>query len=215
MTARRTGSAGFTLLEMLVALALLAVLTGFLASGLRLASRHLRDWMTQVPVEVGHATVRDFLRRILASAYPAVMAGHQGHLVTFNGAPDRLTLTAAMPNDVLPGGFYRLGLRVEDHRLMLAWAPERNQQEPPIVGRALLDHVAQLRLRYFGATRRDQTPGWSTDWTAQTRLPDLVEVGLSFTDARTESWLPLIAPMHVEDDVGCIFEPAINDCLGR
>lgn len=210
---------GFTLLETLVALALLAILTVFLSQGLRATSRQFRDWTMTVPDELADATVHDVLRDLLDNAYPAVMGGNGPRFVTFDGAADSLTLTTLMPPGVLPGGHYRVRIALQEGNLTLRWAPERNERTPfpasSAGSRTILDHVQAVRFAYFGNNRRGERARWVGAWTQQVRLPQLVRLDVTFAPPITRTWPPLTARTHVEDDISCVFEPAIQDCLGR
>lgn len=211
-------TAGFTLVEMVVALTLLGLLTVFLTAAVRQVNWRLRSWEIETPAELDQATVRDFLRRLLDQAYPAIVLRTKTPVVTFDGNPDSLVLTTAMPPWALPGGFYRVGLSVRDGRLLLRWEPERNRangalEHAPV--RELLTDVAGLRFQYFDPVGTGDHPVWVPEWHARGHLPALVRVDLEFHQRAGAPWLPLVVQPHVEEDVGCIYGPLTFTCRGR
>ena len=79
----------------------------------------------------------------------------------------------------------------------------------------MMRDIAGVRLQYFGPVRRGDRPDWSSNWRKRTRMPQLIRMDVSFNVNSGARWLPLIVQTHVEDDSGCIFDPATLDCLGR
>lgn len=143
--------ARFTLLETLVALALLGLLTVFLVDGLRLGSRYLQTAISRAEPADAIGTVQDLLHRMLAETYPALSYSDAGPQPVFDGQPDRLIFTTVIPLQLGTSGYFRVALSLAGGRLLIRWQPERGPYN-------LLDHVASLHLRDFGAASSRELP---------------------------------------------------------
>src|SRR6202007_2517586 len=92
---RASSHAGFTLIEMLIGITLLAMLGALIASGTRLGSR---SWSSAERRSAGSddvMLVQSFLRRTIAQTAPAFATEDQRDMtIEFSGGPDTLTLMA-------------------------------------------------------------------------------------------------------------------------
>jgi general secretion pathway protein J len=200
--------AGFTLVEILVAITLLGLLMAALFGGVQLGVRAWEASEERLDESSRLATVHGFLRERLAQAYlleelaPRADAGP-----AFAGEPDRLSFVTLMPEH-LGGGFQRMVLAVtaaaEEPDLTVAWWPAELDDaavDPEVLrSRALLTRVAELRLAYFGSVERDQAPAWHEVW-AQPVLPQLVRVQLRFPDQDIRTWPDLIVRPMIDGQV--------------
>jgi general secretion pathway protein J len=192
-------AAGFTLVEILVAITLLGLLMAALFGGVQLGVRAWETSEERLDESSRLTTVHGFLRDRLAQAYlleelaPGVAAGP-----AFAGEADRLSFITLMPEH-LGGGFQRMVLAVtaadERSDLAVTWWPaevdEAALDPDTLRRRALLVDVAELRLAYFGPVEGGQPPAWYEVW-AQPVLPQLVRVQLRFPDRDVRSWPELI-----------------------
>ncbi|HSA82842.1 MAG TPA: prepilin-type N-terminal cleavage/methylation domain-containing protein [Geminicoccaceae bacterium] len=192
-------AAGFTLVEILVALTLLGLLMAALFSGVQLGVRAWETSEERLDESSRLTTVQGFLRERLAEAYLREDFDPRANTPpAFAGEPDRLSFVTLMPEH-LGGGFQRMVLAVtaadERSDLAVAWWPaelDGTAVDPDSVRRrALLADVAELRLAYFGSVGRDEPPAWHEVW-AQPVLPRLVRVQLRFSDQDGRSWPDLI-----------------------
>jgi general secretion pathway protein J len=211
---------GFTLLETLVALALLGLLTVFLVDGMRLGSRYLQASVSRAEPADAVGTVQDLLRRMLEEAYPALAYGDSGTQPVFDGASDRLTFATVIPPQLGRGGYFRVQLYVDGGRLLIRWQPERSQTigswGPDTRGPyPLLDHVSRLRFRYFGAAVPGDKPGWADQWHSFVRSPLLVQMDVGFAQGQAAIWSSLIASPRVDVDITCAYDPLTHRCQGR
>jgi general secretion pathway protein J len=179
VTTARGREAGFTLLEVLVALAVLGFIVLGIAQGLRLGTsawqRQARDqaWQEQV------STTERLLRHMLEQARP----GPAGGAPPLRGDADRLVFTT-----VLPGGAEvqaALGL-AQPGRLVLRWhapgSPAAAQE------RVLAEGLAGLELGYWPAAAA--SAGWQREWAGRA-LPALVRLRLRFA-APERRWPDLV-----------------------
>lgn len=199
----RGAAGGFTLIEALVALALLALLAAVLQGALRDGARVWRAVEARSEAVETVAQVQGFLRARLAAA--AARPGEAGWPAGFEGTSQALSFSAPWPDAPPAGGLYRFRVSLGAGRggaaeLRLDWAAEGPSRGGDVAGlaggRALLEGVGAVRLRYFGAPDPRGgpavPPGWSDAWEPQEGAPRLVAIEISFADGR-RVWPTLIA----------------------
>lgn len=191
--------AGFTLVEMLVGLALAALIGVMLSQALSLTGTLAGVSARFAGAEEVQA-VRDHLRRTLGD-----LAGRRpdGTLPPFTGGPDGLSGTLAANRDVERDAEARLDLTavpgaggldlVEGRRPVQALATETGAPMPE----RLLGGLASLELRYFGSPAPKQPPQWLAGWSRRDVRPDLVEIRVGFRPGDRRRWAPLLVPVAV------------------
>ncbi len=188
-TSRGTHDAGFTLLEIVVALVVLGVLLVTLSQGVRFG---FAAWGRQDQALRGAETLQAadrVLRRLIEDCYP----GTERDGAKLVGRPHAMAFTSDLPIGQ-DGAASRadISLTVDrDRRLVLSWLPhlhaERLQPAPPPQLSVLLEHVAGLQLSYWS----DAARGWSREWDAAT-LPDLVRIRVQFGDGDPRRWPDIV-----------------------
>jgi general secretion pathway protein J len=194
---RRGRCRGFTLLEVVVALALLSLLVSVVYGGFATAVKAYEAAEQRGDASARLRSVSEFLRRSLGGAFPLAIASGGNWELAFEGGRDRLRFVADLPAWVGVGGLHELVLesdgRGEDGQLVL-------RRRPLVVGRdgaidgdyedhVLLESLSSLRLRYFGSVDRRAPREWRDDWPAGQRMPELVELRLA--DAASGDWPPV------------------------
>ena len=183
----RDQEAGFTLVELLVSVTLLAMLTIVLAGGMKLAtSRFTRD-SGRVERAARIALVQDFVNAKLADARPVLDLNAASRRIAFEGRATEVLFLAPASESAPKSGLMTFGLRFRpsssgDGRLELG---TRSFDVPsPSAGRTtvLLDHVAKLRFSYYGPAGPGGTPGWTDVWDSPQLLPQLIRISLDFAD---------------------------------
>jgi len=189
------GQAGFTLLELLVAL----VVVGLLLAGLGQALHGgLLAWTAQ-----GRRTAADLdsmerlLRRMIAEADP----GNSATDIAFHGEPHRLSFLTRLPHafSTLPPGEapnadaeVTVGIDAQQ-RLVLRWLPTPNAKRigpPPVAGETVLaEGVTGLDLAY--ARTAEQGGLWQATW-ATPLLPTLVRIRLVFRHGDARRWPDIV-----------------------
>ena len=192
-------AAGFTLLETIVALAILGLLALALAGALRLGGRawdlntqRLEDWR-QI------RAVQDLLRRTLTQAYPLRLA--EDERVVFAGGPDSLTVVTPMPAHLALGAYDVLRVTKVRGDLVAEWNrfdPDAASLEPGPDSRrvVLVERIAAVRFDYFGSDQAGVRAAWTPEWRGRRALPDLVRVQVGFPDGSRRLWPDmLVHPM--------------------
>lgn len=196
MTAASDRSAGFTLVELLVATTLLALLSVLLFGGLRFGARAWEAGGASMERTGEIEAIQDLLRRTLAeAAAPEPASGQQ---LSFVGDAGRMRFFAPMPRHIAMGGLGRYALDLDEAgHLLMGWEPRRPERrlDAPIAGEPsiILQNVETVNLAYYGAVGQDG-PGWRDSWSSPAP-PLLIRVQIGFADGDGRRWPDLlIAP---------------------
>jgi general secretion pathway protein J len=175
--------AGFSVLEVLVALGLLAMVLAMIPTALN-ASRHALRSAQVLEGQVRLLTSVRFIEQRLADAQPLYRSrvGNRAE-INFVGEPDHMAFLAAIGGSEPNGGIYRLELRAAGSGttggLLLHLAPySANQREisPPLEARMIANRVSNLQFRYFGPNSVGGPPVWQDHWRYRNEVPLAVHI---------------------------------------
>jgi len=211
MSAMHPGhEAGFTLLELMVALTLLALLSLVLFGGLRFGRQ---VWQTAEEGVASTNAVRAFqdeLRRDIARAQPVFIDDPFHPRVDFDGAPSQLMLLA--PAHDGSGSLERLVVTSDADVSTIAGRPELANRAGATYVKSLKG-IGDLRFAYYGRLAGETAADWHGEWHQQTRLPLLIRV-----DAAADKgaiWPLLVVSPHIAADPSCVYDPGTGFCHGR
>ena len=193
---RRRGEQGLTLIELLLALAILAVLTGFLAGGLSIGRRAFdADRASGVSGETDAAI--QAISSLIGSALP-VPAGSANSKsgIVFEGHQASLLFMGLSEGRALRGGPHMIRLRRSGMDLVVdvvGSAPAADSAGLAPTRVVALSGVRDIRFSYFGSATPAGPPGWQAQWLRAERLPDLVSIQIDFEDARRNEPARIIA----------------------
>lgn len=195
--ARADGQAGFTLMEILVSLVVMALILSFIPATLRIGQR---VWETDDAFErrQGLASFRRYVEQRLAETLP--LHGRdaaQALRIEFSGEPGRVAFIAPAAAGPAGGGIYRFELTMEEGipgaALILRQALYRpggnGAPDGALVRAVAMEHRSHhgnvsLALRYFGSAADGEPASWHTRWPRDGMLPALVELSLTVAGER-------------------------------
>ena len=214
MTRRGNREAGFTLIEVLSGVTLLAMLATLIASGTRLAGRAWNSAERQTAEIDDMDAVQGLLRRTIARARPSFAGADPADVtIAFSGEPETLSLVSAQPGtqDNGPWVLERFFLARSGNAPALFMSWQGAGAAPP--GEAkLLDHVARVRFAYFGAPRPGEASTWLDQWTDRDRLPELVRVAVERDGNSFAAWPELVIATHITGNAGCVYDAQSSTC---
>ena len=207
MTARRESARGFTLLELLVAITLLAVLMAALFGALRLGARVWETGEARLDASARIQVVQNFLRQQLAATIPLIETTRDPRALgglLFAGTSEGLRFVGLLPEHLGAGAsLMELALRPAQGRgpgdLVLRMRPlDPGDGEAPGEERVLVTAVERLELAYFGPGQPGAAPTWWQEWQGQRSLPRLVRLRLAFPTGDGRRWPELIVGLMVD-----------------
>lgn len=187
----RSGSeGGFTLLEMIVSLSVLAAIVAFIVMAFRLTGRTLVRGEAEASDMARQRAVTEILERSIRSAEPlAILAAQNPPAPYFRGESGKLRfLSAAAPSFVSGGGsrlvsFHGDGSSREARGLLLSEAsPMRAEGVEDWGGtekpRVLLSGATEVTFRYSSGPTEDGKWEWLEEWDGREKkgLPAAVRV---------------------------------------
>ncbi|MEP7186159.1 MAG: prepilin-type N-terminal cleavage/methylation domain-containing protein [Rhodanobacter sp.] len=197
-------AAGFTLLEVLASLVLLALLLVGVYSGIRTATHSVRSGTATIERVDQIRSAQQFLRRELAQslAQPINKTEH-GEPIYFVGREHEMRYVAPLPGYLgkLGPQLQRLQLVNDGHdgfRLELSLALLPPDGKPPqALGdpQVLVDHIKSGSFTYRGIDGQGAAVPWSSEWSDGRLLPQLVSIKL--LPQGTIDWPQLLVPLRV------------------
>jgi general secretion pathway protein J len=219
--ARVGREAGFTLVEVLVALALFSLLATLLFNNIRFGLKAWQIGSSQSELLARSTAAQDALRRLIGNAYPMSMAsGGNDPSIDFEGTHETMTFLEDAP--VVTGGAGRFRFRLFPERkqdqtdLVISSTPElANPQEASMTtSSVLVSNIDQVDFSYSRGGASSQTK-WSNSWSKQGGLPMLVRVRVAFRSGDTRLWPDLLIAPRIAADVSCVYDSITKRCRGR
>ena len=204
---------GFTLLELIVALVLLALLSGVLFGTVRLAGRSTDGGDAKAVASASMRLAEQFLRANLEAQHPLRMRKIVDWPLLFSGTNDDMRYAARLPARVAGGGiwYYRLVVRSEQPHSPLVIErviPDVSADAVPDFSNAersvLAENITSLRIGYFGRdpdADRNSAPSWHDQWKDAQRLPMMIRIDV--TPKEGPPWPTLYVAPHESPEAGC------------
>jgi general secretion pathway protein J len=198
-------SHGFSLIEVLAALTLLALVLLGVYSGIRTATRIVRSGDASIERMDEIRSAQQFLRRDLAQALTLAFARtDNGEGIVFNGNEKEIRFVAP-----LPGYLGKLGPQLQTLRLVpdgrRAWRlevsfammpPDGGEPHAPSEPEVLLTGIRTGSFAFRGFDDKKQPGPWATEWSDGRRKPSLVRIALDIDGG--VPWPLFDAPLRVD-----------------
>ncbi len=171
VAARRSGEQGLTLIELLLSLAILAILTGFLAGGLAMARQAFgADRASEIGSETSAAI--QTVAALVGSALPVRPdtaipkdATSPKEASGFDGRSEAVAFVGLSEGRSLRGGPHKIVLRRSGNDLVADFTPfdrarAKDSAEPAATRVVVLSGVREIRIGYFGTLDPKVKPAW-------------------------------------------------------
>ncbi len=201
---------GYTLLEVLIAVALLAAIATLASNTLRYARQSYTRTQTELET-AGPQVVQHFLYRLIEQAQPIHLPARRSDEATFVlGGSLRLQFMSNYTVAAQYAGIYETELVFEPTNgelgdIVLRQRPYRPRKDNSdgLDGVAeaivLLRSVQSLRIQYLGAGRLGEPDIWQDTWTNSKFLPKLIQIDISFATGDSRIWPSLISRPKLAD----------------
>lgn len=207
---------GFTLLELLVAVTLLAFLSVVLVAGLRYGTNIWRKTETKNTALTAARTAERIVAGNLARLYPKyVTVSPTESYVDFDGTAHAMTFFSTAQSQT---GFLMrdtleevrdgdtLSMRIES-------VPELTRGGT--IAQTLLTRLALVEFSYYGIAGDAKEAAWHPEWQRQAGPPQLVRIHVAAADPGAPTLPDLIVAPRVAADVGCLYDSVTKFCQGR
>jgi general secretion pathway protein J len=217
---RCSPGAGFTLLELLIALTLMSLLTVVILGALGTGARVWEHASVEQQVVEETVVARKFLRRWLEQAYPLVDRSEPLRpIVAFQGTKERLDLVAPVPGGIMPGGlaYYSIVVQRNGARSDLLVTMRHERADENVVAHSasvLIEDISDMSVAYFGVQRSTEPEQWHDVWTEATSLPALVRISIAFPTGDKRTWTELDVAPKIRVPADCEYNQLTKSCRG-
>jgi prepilin-type N-terminal cleavage/methylation domain-containing protein len=200
-----SSESGFTLPEVLVAIALTGLILTFITGALNFG---VKSWRASDRIDqtANMHVAREFLRHLIAAVEPVRLRAADNKLqLVFSGEPEELEFTTLMPERHVKAGLYRVALFLatqepgqsppSSHTVKLVITPFHAGGEPgssKAHSADLLRGVGALAFSYFGEAEAGGEPGWHRRWERDDLLPSMGRIDLDTIGAERWGWPSLV-----------------------
>jgi general secretion pathway protein J len=219
----RKGEGGFTLIELVVAMALLGIMMVMLYSGLTFA---LKGWDAgdSNGQRTAHRRIgENFLRRELGELFPMRWKDAMTLKLAFEGETRRLRFVSSRPAGITQGGLALVGIEIEGdgkerHLVMRRALPDDDAKDFGPLEKAeqraiLLPDIDAVAFSYFGAENDFTEPRWTDTWTFPGRVPLMVRIRMTSRDGTN---LPeMVVRLMLGEEAGCLENSFQRVCRPR
>jgi general secretion pathway protein J len=203
---------GFTLLELLIALALLGLISALLYGSLSLSANSWDRGEAKVEQATDMRLAEEMLRQTLSAQHPLRFHKVVDQPLYFAGSNDSLSFAAALPGRAGGGMFYfRVAVAPSGDRSRLTLSrvipdyaanalPDFQDAESSV----LAEDIAEVKFGYFGRDpdSNDATePSWRDRWDDPQILPQLIRIDVK--PSKSQPWPTMIVEPRLGPEAGC------------
>jgi general secretion pathway protein J len=179
----KTSSAdGFTLLELLIAITLLALIVAIMMGAMRLAARSVEVGEKKTEAQERLRTAAYIMDAQIQSQLPLTMEGEAGNAYYFRG--DNRALRLATPYSIWSGG---RGYVIVDYHIETADGGGQtlfaDEQTPGIEGKRttrLFTDASEMSFEYYFQGPADEAGQWLKQWREETTIPERVRLHIRY-----------------------------------
>lgn len=198
---------GFTLLEILLVIMLLALLLAGAYGGISAAVRGMRAGEAAIERVDKVRTVQEFLRHQISRTLPFPFAQTQTVLDIFEGSSNFMRFVAPMPGYLSHGGAYVQTLELTSGEggmqlvftssLLNGFSMDKSGSDE-VSTVVLLDHIRDGKFAFRGLDKQNNLMNWSNSWEDSSTTPLLVSIDLSLASGGQIDWPALTVPLMMD-----------------
>lgn len=211
---KRSSQSGFTLIELVVAMALLGTMMVLLYSGLTFS---LRSWDAG---EVNGRRTADrrigenFLRRELSELFPMRWKDAMMVRFAFDGQAQRLRFVSSRPAGISQGGLSLVGLEIEQepgparvrNLVMRRAMPDDDAKDFTPLDHAertvLIAGIDSVAFDYFGSENDFSQPQWTNSWKFDARIPEMIRMRVKADEGAAAQ--EMVVRINLGEEAGCL-----------
>lgn len=208
---------GATLVEAIVALALLSLFSLLLLQGLTAARNLWQGASARASTAEAIEGAQTALRERIGHLYPKARYDAPTPYPDLDGGPGRLDFTAPRPQAEGAAVLARYQLAVDtggDLVLLSRSDLFGRSGDQPWRRDVLLRGVAGLDIAYFGKTE-DEPAAWHDSWHKEPSIPALIRLRVRFPAGDSRWWPDLLVRPMVSVDSDCVLYDEGARCAGR
>lgn len=189
MTHRKI-NAGFTLIEVLIAMTLLGVMVVLLFSSMKICADSWQKGEDKITQVNDIAVVYQFFQHHVGTAKPVWNDFSEDNQdFSFQGKPQELQFVSAFPASAKKSGLQLFSLNLVkegDEQFLqvsiIPFYPAAKGEEWRKEEVTLLEHVRNFSLSYFALDESQTEGSWQEDWVEQETLPRLIKIKIETED---------------------------------
>lgn len=200
ITVKRYRAHGFTLLEVMVAIALLGLILVTLYSGLYSARLHWQAGQQKVTSTEELRILDRVIRKYLSSAIPITHISKTRREILFSGEADSLTFITRLPAHRGGGGLFQVTLATRpdnnNKQLVLFYhslnKPDAFDASVNSESVTLMTNIEGVSFSYLAMPGKDKQFEWQKDWKEANELPGIVRIQLRKPETSTLPQLDIL-----------------------
>ena len=194
-------SSGMTLIEVMVALALLSMLCVGMLSTFRLGMQAHARVLGADKSYWDIATTQRFLRHALESSYPPKLEGRGDHV----------SFIAPMPGADGGSGQYRYEIAVTTrgaHRDLIVRSQGTRAVTVGAREEVLISQIQSIEWAYLG----NEAPVWRETWSDERELPAMIRLRVVFPNGDSRRWPDMLVEPRINAAAACEFDVVAQSC---
>jgi prepilin-type N-terminal cleavage/methylation domain-containing protein len=204
---------GYSLIELLVVLALMGLIAIAMSGGIRFGARVWEQTGVQVETLEQTQGAQTLLRNLLSTVAPRLFDPGNANEDTFVGGRASMSFTAPLPPSLGSGGLARFTLTTTREgnatQLQLTWQPRHGARSES--KQLLLQGTGSIAFSYAAADPSGAI-AWVDSWAADAGTPALIRIRADFAQSGAIRWPDLIVRARIDRDSSCIFDPVSFEC---